>query len=208
MVVRTDAAQVPFLIHENFRWQTPLRALKDYLDAGHIGSPFRARIDFISGFPVFKNQPFLAELEQFILTDLGSHTLDIARFCFGEAALLYATTKRVHPNIQGEDVATILLKMQNEMTVLVEMAYAENFVEREAFPQTLVYIEGEHGTLELAPDFQIRLTTSEGTKITRHAPPCYPWADPAYAAVHSSIVACNANLLAALKKGHRRNDGA
>jgi hypothetical protein len=34
----------------------------------------------ISGFSVFKNQPLLAELEQFIITDLGSHTLDVARY--------------------------------------------------------------------------------------------------------------------------------
>lgn len=200
MVARTDAAQVPFFIHENFRWQTPLRALKACLGAGQIGNPFRARIDFISGFPVFKNQPFLAQLEQFILTDLGSHTLDVARFLFGEAASLYATTKRVHSTIRGEDVATVLLKMQNEMTVLVQMAYAENFVERECFPQTLVFIEGDRGTLELGPDFQIRLTTGKGTHITRHPPPRYPWADPAYDVVHSSIVACNANLLGALEQ--------
>lgn len=200
MVSETASANVPFFIHENFRWQTPLRALKTMLDQGTIGTPFRARIDFISGFPVFQNQPFLAELEQFILTDLGSHTLDVARFLFGEAASLYCQIKRVHPNIKGEDVATVLLKMQNDMTVLVEMAYAENFVERECFPQTLVFIEGERGTLELAPDFQIRRTTREGTQITRHAPPRYSWADPAYDIVHSSIVACNENLLGALER--------
>ena len=107
-----------------------------------MARPF-ARIDFISGFPVFKNQPFLAELEQFILTDLGSHTLDVARFLFGEAASLYCRTKRVHSTIKGEDVATVLLNMTSGATVVVEMAYAENFVERECFPQTLVFIEGE-----------------------------------------------------------------
>ena len=57
----------------------------------------------ISGFPVFANQPFLKELEQFILTDLGSHTLDTARFLFGEAESLYCQTRRVHPDIKGED---------------------------------------------------------------------------------------------------------
>jgi len=199
MVNHTRALGVPFFIHENFRWQTPMRVLKQILDSGVIGKPFRARIDFISGFPVFQNQPFLAELEQFILTDLGSHMLDLARFLFGEAASLYCQTRRVHPNIRGEDVATVMLKMQNEMTLLVEMAYAENFVERECFPQPLVFIEGERGSLELAPDAWIHITTAHGTTRERHAPPHYDWADPAYDVVHSSIVPCNANLLAALR---------
>jgi predicted dehydrogenase len=47
--------------------------------SGAIGKPFRGRIDMLSGFPVFVNQPFLKQLEQFIITDLGSHTLDVAR---------------------------------------------------------------------------------------------------------------------------------
>src|SRR5206468_2248172 len=105
MVSVCRQARVPFFIHENWRWQTPIRVLKKVLDAGTIGVPFRARIDMISGFPVFKNQPFLRELEQFILTDLGSHTLDTARFLFGEAATLYCQTRRVHRDIKGEDVA-------------------------------------------------------------------------------------------------------
>ncbi|HMP40342.1 MAG TPA: Gfo/Idh/MocA family oxidoreductase, partial [Roseiflexaceae bacterium] len=62
MAAACRAAGVPLLIHENFRWQTPLRAVRRILDSGVAGRPFRARIDFNSGFPVFNNQPFLARL--------------------------------------------------------------------------------------------------------------------------------------------------
>ena len=78
-------AGVPFFVHENWRWQPPIRALKHALDEGRIGRSFRARITMYSGFPVFDNQPFLRDLEQFILTDMGTHILDVARFLFGEA---------------------------------------------------------------------------------------------------------------------------
>ncbi len=192
--------QVPFFVHENFRWQTPLRALHAELARGAIGTPFRARIDFISGFPVFANQPFLAELEQFILTDLGSHTLDLARFLFGEAGSIYCRTQRVHPNIKGEDVATVVLEMRNGMQVTVNMAYAGNALEREAFPETLVFVEGERGSAELSPGCMLRTTTRQGTLLKRVSPPFYPWADARYAVVHASIVDCNANLLAALQR--------
>ena len=203
MVAACRQSGTPFFVHENFRWQAPMRALKSYLDAGHIGAPFRARIDMISGFPVFKNQPALAELQQFILTDLGSHILDLARFFFGEADSLYCHTHRIHPDIRGEDVATVVLRMnEGQTTVLCEMAYAENALERECFPETLIFIEGDQGSLELAPGFQIRLTTQQGTELRHFPPHVYSWCDPAYAVVQSSIVDCHRNLLAALQGSH------
>jgi predicted dehydrogenase len=192
--------RVPFLIHENFRWQTPIRALKATLDRGTIGRPFRARIDFLSGFPVFDNQPALAELAQFIIADVGSHTLDLARFLFGEAASIYCRTQRVHKTIKGEDVATIVLETRNGMHVTVNMAYAGNALEREAFPETLVFVEGERGSAELVPGCILRTTTRRGTRARHAGLPHFAWADPRYAVVHSSIVACNANLLSALQR--------
>jgi predicted dehydrogenase len=199
MVQKCQRAGVPFFIHENFRWQTPIRQLKRVLDEGQIGEPFRARIDLISGFPVFKNQPFLRDLDQFILTDLGTHTLDVARFLFGEARSLCCHTRKVHEDIRGEDVATVLLEMDRGATVLVEMAYAENYLKRECFPQTLIFIEGDKGSVELAPDYWIRVTTKNGTHARRCPPPLYAWANPAYDVVHASIVPCHANLLGALR---------
>ena len=190
---------VPFFVHENWRWQRPIRQLHRLLAEGHIGAPFRARIDMISGFPVFQNQPFLKNLKQFILTDLGTHILDVARFLFGEAHNVYCHTKRVHPDIKGEDVATVMMRMgRAETTVVCQMAYAENPLEREVFPQTLIFVEGDKGSLELCPDYWIRLTTDEGTLAKRYPPPRYAWANPAYDVVQASIVDCHRNLFAAI----------
>ncbi len=198
MVQTCQAARVPFFIHENWRWQTPLRHVQRELLRGAIGTPFRARLHFCSSFPVFDNQPFLKELTQFILTDMGSHILDTARFLFGEATSLYCQTHRIHPDIQGEDVATVVLKMESGMTVVCEMSYASR-TEHERFPETYLFVEGEHGSLELGTDYWLRVTTKAGTCAKRYPPPRYAWADPAYDLVHASIVPCNANLLAALQ---------
>ena len=199
MVAACRDAGVPLLVHENWRWQTPLRQLKRVLEEGRIGTPFRARIDFLSGFDVFANQPFLAELEQFILTDIGSHILDVARFLFGEARRLYCQTRRVHAHIKGEDVATVVLTMRDGMTVTCNMAYAGNHLEHDRFPETLVFVEGDAGSVELGPDHWVRTTTAEGTHARRYPSARYSWADPAYDLIHASIVPCNANLLAALR---------
>jgi predicted dehydrogenase len=198
MLERCRLAEVRLYIHENFRWQKPIRALKAVLDSNTIGRAFKARVLFCSAFPVFDNQPFLAQLDQFILTDIGSHILDICRFLFGEVRSLYCQTTRVNPTIRGEDVANVLLTMRDGLTCHVEMSYA-SVLEREAFPQTLVTVEGVDGSVVLTHDFILRTTTRTGTTEQRAVPPYYSWADPAYALVHSSIVDCNQNLLADLQ---------
>lgn len=192
------AAGVQLLINENWRWQFPMRQLKRILNEGRIGRVFRARVHYCNSFPVFDNQPFLKELDQFILTDIGSHILDTARFLFGDATSLYCQTTRVHPDIKGEDVATVMMHMGERISVVCEMSYASR-TEIEHFPQTYVYIEGDQGFLELGPDYTIRETTADGTWVRRFPPKHYPWADPAYDLVHSSIVDAQADLLKHLR---------
>jgi predicted dehydrogenase len=190
-------ANVDLYIHENFRFQAPIRKLKDILDSGIIGRLFKANVTFCSGFPVFDNQPFLKELDDFIITDIGSHVLDISRYLFGEVASLYCHTARINPEIKGEDVANVLMRMRNGVSCYVEMSYA-SILEKESFPQTLVTVEGDKGSMVLLNDYEIRVTTREGTTIGHAGPQMYPWADPAYAVVHSSIVDCNRNILEGL----------
>ena len=203
MVAACREAGIPFYVHENWRWQFPIRQLKRILDDGVIGTPFRARLDMVSGFPVFINQPFFKTLEQFILTDMGSHVLDVARFLFGESRSVYCQTRRVHPDIRGEDVATVMMDMGREagehVTVLCQLGYAENYLEKDYFPQTFAFVEGSEGSIELAPDYFIRVTTGNGTTSRRYPPPRYSWADPAYDVVQASIVPCNHDLLAGLR---------
>ncbi len=200
MIAVCAASNVPFSVHENWRWQTPIRELKKVLASGVIGSVFRARIDYGNSFPVFENQPFLKTLEQFIIADMGSHILDVARFLFGEPARLYGQTHQIHRDIAGEDAATVMMRMQSGATVVVNLSYASR-VEHDRFPEAFVHMEGDKGSVELAPDYWLRVTTERGTETRRCPPPEYAWADPRYALVHSSIVACHANLLHALQTG-------
>jgi D-apiose dehydrogenase len=198
MVEICNEENVPLYIHENWRWQSPIRAFKKKLDEGLIGKPFRARITYCNSFPVFDNQPFLAELEQFILTDIGTHILDTVRYIFGEAKSLYCQTARVHEHIKGEDVASISMKMESGLHCNVELSYASK-VEHDRFPETYIMIEGEKGSIELGPDYWVRTTTAEGTHSFRVEVPFYSWVDSRYEVVHTSIVAENGDLLSAIK---------
>lgn len=199
MVAVCRAARAPLYVNENWRWQTPIRALAHALAEGAAGSPFRARIEMVTGYPVFANQPFLKDVEQFILADLGSHILDVSRFLFGESVSIYCQHRRVQPSVKGESVATVIMRTDRDVTVVCELAYAENYLERDSFPETSIFVEAERGSLEVAPGYWLRETTARGTLSRRCRPPHYPWADPAYDLVHASIVPCQANLLAGLR---------
>jgi D-apiose dehydrogenase len=200
MVDACRAAGIPFYVHENWRWQAPLRRLKALLDSGEIGEVFRARFTMVSGHDVYTNEPTLREIEKFILTDMGTHILDIARFFFGEPDQLSCQVHRVHPDIKGEDVATVMLLMRGgRTTVTCELGYAENFLEHECFPQTLALLEGASGSIEVTEGFMIRVTTRTGTRVEHAAPAHYGWTDPKHEVVEASIVECHRHLLAALR---------
>jgi len=200
MVATCRERGVPFMIHENWRWQTPIRALKQAMVESGIGRPFRGHILYANSFPVFANQPFLKELEQFILTDMGSHILDVARFLFGDASRLYCQTTRANPGIKGEDVATVMMEMGEGVMVTCELSYASR-LEHERFPEAYIRVECEHGSVELGPDYWVRVTEGNETIASRHAPPRYAWAEPSHDLVHASIVPCNADLLHSLRTG-------
>jgi predicted dehydrogenase len=198
MVTACDAAGVPLLVHENWRWQTPIRAFKEVLDSGRLGRMVRGRIDFANSFPVFNNQPFLKELEQFIVSDIGTHILDVARLLWGEAENLYCQTRRIHPDIKGEDVATVIMRMTGGVTVTANMSYASRW-EGDRFPETFVQVEGTEGGASLGADCTLRIFTPEGVEERHVPPPQYSWAHPQYALVHSSMVDCHRDLLGALR---------
>ena len=135
---------------------------------------------------------------QFILTDIGSHILDTSRYPLRRCDQYLlphdaGASRHQRRGCRDRDDA-----MGDGISVVCEMSYASR-TEIERFPQTYVYIEGEKGFLELGPDYNIRETTAEGTCIRRFPPKHYPWADPAYDLVHSSIVDAQADLLQHLK---------
>jgi predicted dehydrogenase len=200
MVETCQDAGIPFMIHENWRYQYPIQQVKKALQEAGVGKPFRAHISYVNSAPVFENHPYLKELEKFIITDIGSHILDVARFLFGEAKSLYCQTRGVTPGIKGEDVATVMMDMGHAVTVTCALSYASR-VEHDRFNETYMLIECENGSVELGPDFWVRVTTGNGTLARRCVPPNYGWIDPDYYVVQSSIVPCHADLLHALQTG-------
>jgi predicted dehydrogenase len=198
MIKICSDAGVNFYVHENYRWQAPVRRLKTIVDSGVIGIPFKARVSFLSGFPVFDNQPFLRELDHFILTDMGSHVFDVIRYLFGECEELWCQTHSVNKGIKGEDIAAAFMKMKNGMPVFAELSYA-SIVEYDSFSTLHILVEGEKGSVFLGPKFEIRTTTRQGTTSETVRFPSYPWADPDYIVNHESGIHINRNILGGMQ---------
>lgn len=185
-------AGIPFLIHENFRWQTPMRAIKEILEEGRIGQPLRAQLQFNHGpLSFYTNQPYLKTDPHFVLPDMGSHFLDLARFFFGEPHSLYCQYHHSRADFAGEDVVVVTLRTASTICVC-DMGW---------FTNTNIFIEGSRGSLELDRNGVLSLSLGDEIHSRRYQPQRYPWADPDYRFAPPSIVACNAHLLQALKTG-------
>lgn len=179
-----DAGKI-LMIHENFRWQSAIQAALGIVQAGGIGDPFFGRFSFRSGHDVFTGQPYLAEGTRFIIEDLGIHILDIARAFLGDVSHIAATTKRVNPDISGEDVATMLLTHEKGATSVVDCSYATRRTP-ETFPQTLLEIDGTEGTLRLDAEYMLTVTGKQ-TLTKDVSPPVRPWAEKPWHNIQESV---------------------
>jgi len=200
MVAACANAKVPFMVHENFRWQSAIQKAKAILNEGEIGEIFWGRVSFRSAYDVFSGQPYLAEGQRFIVEDLGIHALDVARFLFGDALNMNARMRRVNPNIKGEDVATMMLDHSNGATSIVDCSYASKR-EVEAFPETLLEIDGTQGSLRLDQSYKLTFTNAKGTKHVDASPPLLKWASKPWHNIQESVLNIQQHWIESLRGG-------
>lgn len=198
IVAACDKAKVPLMVHENFRWQSPIQKVKAVLESGEIGKAFWGRVSFRSAYDVFSGQPYLAEGDRFIVEDLGIHALDIARFLFGDAQNVSARITRVNPKIKGEDVATIMLDHGEGLATIVDCSYATQNAQ-ELFPQTLLEIDGSEGTIRLGANYQLTVTANGKTHHSDVSPPLLPWASKPWHNIQESVALIEQHWVEALR---------
>jgi predicted dehydrogenase len=203
MVAAMEERSCTLMVHENWRWQPSIVELRDVVASGEIGTPFFTQITFRTPYNVYENQPYLAEVERFIIDDLGVHLLDTARTLMGEASSVFCRTQRVNPAIMGEDVATIVLQHDGVQepgssgavapvvgggTTVVAASYAPTEAPF-AFPQTAIRVVGSKGCVTLAEDFEMAVhVPGSASRCWRAAPAVEGWMDPQFAAIQGSVV--------------------
>lgn len=194
------SAGVWLAVHENFRFQTPMRRVRAVIESGEIGAPSWARIRFRTGFDVYQNQPYFYDEERFAIADVGIHVLDLARFFMGEVARVSCETQRRNPKVRAEDTATMLLRHQSGAVSSVECTYEARRLP-DPFPETLLEIEGPAGSITL--DAGCQMTVTKGGEVRRETvgAPLRTWTShPWHVAQEGAYGACR-HFLDCLKRG-------
>ena len=207
MTAAAQSAGLFLAVHENFRFQAPMRRIVALLRDGAIGTPSWARIGFRTGHDIYKGQPYLANEERFVLIDLGVHVLDMARALLGEVAHLSAETQRRNPQVRGEDTATVMMRHMSGAVSIVECTY-EPRRQPDVFPETLIEIEGPNGAIVLKPGSILEVTVDGKLRKEDVDPPVLPWAERPWDIVQESVLATCTHMLDALGAGRAADTSA
>ena len=185
-------------VHENFRFSTVMRRVKAELDSGSIGTPNWARISFRTGYDIYSGQPYLREENRLAILDTGIHLLDLARFFLGEVERVSCETQRRNPLVKGDDTATILLRHKSGAVSVVETTYEARRVP-DAFPATLLEIEGPEGSIMLSHDDTMTATNGGRAESQNIGSPLLPWTSRPWHGSQEAVLNTNAHMLDALR---------
>ncbi len=199
MVEAMAARNLPFMVHENFRFQSPMRRMKQVIDSGAIGRPFFGRMSFRTAHDVYSAQSWLVESERMIIVDVAVHLFDLARFFIGEPETLYTDALRVNPRIKGEDVATVLMHMP-DATCIVDASY-ETKSDHNTYPQTFVTVEGTEGTVTLSADYHLQVVSGSGVVDEDLVIPDHGWTSEPWNAIQDSVVNVQRQWVDCLRAG-------
>ena len=158
---------IRLMVHENFRFRVWYREVKRQLDSGIIGKPFYCRNDAriagtvrTSDFPdvpwSLARQPFFAEIPRFLILESAIHQIDVCRYLFGDIKQIYAKARKISPDVQGEDLTSMILDF-DDLHAVVERSYASRGYRKPPLVTESMVIEGDRGSLFLEADGKIRI---------------------------------------------------
>ena len=200
MTLAAKKAGVFLAVHENFRFQAPLRRITELLRQGVIGTPSWGRVSFRTDYDIYKGQPYLLNETRFVINDLGVHVCDLARAFLGEVEHVTCETQRRNPKAKGEDTATMMMKHLNGAVSMVECTYGAHRLP-DIFPQSLIELEGPKGSIILYKNFDIEIMV-DGKITEEHADAeVLPWAARPWHIIQESVLATNAHILKSLRAG-------
>lgn len=197
---RREKAGIFLAVHENFRFQRPNLIVQEIMRSGAIGEPNWGRISFRTGYDIYTGQPYLLTEERFVITDLGVHVLDLARVFFGEVDHLSAELQKRNPKLRGEDTATVMLRHGSGAVSLVECTYEARRLP-DAFPATVLEIEGTKGAIVLRADLRIEVTSDGQLTDQDGDAPVLPWAARPWHVVQDSVRATCEHILQRFRAG-------
>lgn len=163
IVANAAAANVRFMVHENFRFQPWYREIKRQLDANAIGTlhslAFRSRMGDGWGENAYiPRQPYFREYPRLLVFENGVHFIDTYRYLAGEISRVTAWQRRLNPVIKGEDCALVVFEFANgALGEWDANRYNETNARNPRYTFGEFLVEGNAGSIRLAGDSRLTL---------------------------------------------------
>ena len=149
-------ADVPLMVHENFRFQPWYREIRRQMEAGAIGDQLhsisvRSRSgDGWSKDAYLERQPYFREMPRFLIFETGVHFVDTFRYLAGEIDGVYALLRKLNPLIAGEDAGMVMFEFSSGATGLWDAnRFNESLSSDPRFTFGEALIEGNGGSIRL-----------------------------------------------------------
>ena len=165
----SEAAGVPVIVHENFRFQPWYRAIKSQIDAGNLGDvlqlTFRLRPGDGQGPDAYLDrQSYFQSMPRFLVHETAVHWVDTFRFLMGDPNAVFADLRQMNPAISGEDAGYILFRYENGVRALFDgNRLLDHAAKNTRCTMGEALIEGTKGTLTLNGDGSVFLRLFGGS---------------------------------------------
>jgi predicted dehydrogenase len=161
MTAWAEAANVPLVVHENFRFTPWFRESRRLIDAGLFGRlyglTFRLRPGDGQGPRAYlARQPYFQQMPQLLVRETAVHFIDTFRYLCGEVLAVTARLRRLNPVIAGEDAGLVIFEFDDDRMALFDGNRLNDHVA--ANPRRTLgeaWIEGEAGVLRLDGDARL-----------------------------------------------------
>ncbi|WP_025761211.1 Gfo/Idh/MocA family protein [Dyadobacter tibetensis] len=162
LVGLVESTAVPFMVHENFRFQPWHQEIQKLVAEGTIGEihniNFHSRMGDGWGPDAYlSRQPYFREYDRLLIYETGIHFIDLIRFYGGEIVAGMAKIRRLNPAIRGED--RVLMHFETERGIWAQWdanRYNEPDTSNSRYTFCRMEIEGYQGTIGL--DYQGNIT--------------------------------------------------
>ncbi len=171
LTAMAEAAGVPLVIHENFRFAPWFRELRRRIDEGFFGRvhgvSFRLRPGDGQGPHAYLDrQPYFQRMPEFLVRETAVHFIDTFRFLLGDVLAVTARLRRLNPVIAGEDSGLLIFEFAAERTGLFDGNRLNDHVAQNP-RRTMgeMWIEGERGVMRLDGEARLWWKPHQGTEV-------------------------------------------
>jgi predicted dehydrogenase len=163
-LVNSISGRVPFMVHENFRFQPWYRKIKTLLENGDVGDQIhtlylQTRLgDGWQPDAYLQRQPYFRTMPKLLIFETGIHFIDTFRYLLGEVDRVFADLRKLNEEIAGEDCAMVWFKMTSGTRAIWDAnRYNESQSENPRYTFGEILLEANGGSIRLYHDGRMTL---------------------------------------------------